>query len=53
MRDPTPVYQSIAARDAEMHNRGLSLYRIAHYLGVNDHTAAKALRSPFDPGMAT
>ena len=39
-----PVYQAIAARVAEMHAGGISLRAIAENFGVDDHTAAKALR---------
>ena len=40
----TPVYQSIAPQVAEVHERDLSLNAIAKHFGVDDHTAAKALR---------
>ena len=33
-----------AAKAAEMHQRGVSIARIAKHFGIDDHTAAKALR---------
>ena len=39
-----PVYQSIAPAVAEMHSWGLTLKAIGEHFGVDDHTAAKALR---------
>ena len=41
---PPPVYQRIAPAVARMHRAGRSLGAIARQLGVDDHTAAKALR---------
>ena len=39
-----PVYQSIAADVAAMHERGVPVSGIAQHFGVDHHTAAKALR---------
>ena len=39
----TPVYQSIAPQVAAMHDRGVRVSGIAKHLGVDHHTAAKAL----------
>jgi len=39
-----PVYQRIAAEAAGMRARGLSVAAIARYFGIDDHTAAKAIR---------
>ena len=39
-----PVYQSIAADAAAMHERGAPVSGIAKHFGVDHHTAAKALR---------
>ena len=39
----TPVYQSIAARAAEMHDRAVRVSGIARHLRVDHHTVDKAL----------
>ena len=39
----TPVYQSIAARAAEMRDAGVRVSAIAKHFGVDHHTADKAL----------
>ena len=46
LRDPptTPVYQCIAAEAAVMRDRGVTVAAIARHFGVDDHTAAKAIR---------
>ena len=41
---PVPVYQRIAADAAEMRARRVSMNAIAEHFGVDDHTAAKAVR---------
>ena len=41
---PVPVYQRIAAEAAEMRARGVSMHAVAKHFGVDDHTAAKAVR---------
>ena len=40
----TPIYQRIAAEAARLHEGGLALKAVAEHFGVNDHTAAKAVR---------
>ena len=40
----TPVYQSIAAEVAPMHDRGVRVNAISKHFRVDHHTAAKALR---------
>ena len=40
----TPRYQLIAAEAASLHQAGLTLKAIAERFGVDDHTAAKAVR---------
>ena len=40
----TPVYQRIAAQAAEMRTRGATFHAIAEHFGVDDHTAADAVR---------
>ena len=40
----TPVYQSIAAEAARMCDAGLTFQAVAERFGVDDHTAAKAVR---------
>lgn len=40
----TPAYQRIAAEAAERRARGVSMRAIADHFGVDDHTAAKAVR---------
>ena len=46
LRDPppTPVYQRIAAQAAGMRGAGAAFHAIAGRFGVDDHTAAKAVR---------
>ena len=46
LRDPpeTPVYQRIAAQAAEMRAGGAAFHAIAEHFGVDDHTAADAVR---------
>ena len=46
LRDPptTPVYQRIAAQAAQLRRRGRPFRAIAEHFGVDDHTAAKAVR---------
>ena len=46
LRDPptTPVYQRIAAEAAELRTRGATFHAIAEHFGVDDHTAADAVR---------
>ena len=41
---PVPVYRRIAADAAEMRARRVSMNAIAEHFGVDDHTAAKAVR---------
>ena len=41
---PIPVYQRIAAQAAEMRTRGVTFHAIAEHFGVDDHTAADAVR---------
>ena len=47
LREPptTPVYERIAAEAAGMQDRGVTVAAIARHFGVDDHTAAKAIRS--------
>ena len=40
----TPRYQLIAAETAGLHQAGLTFKAIAERFGVDDHTAAKAVR---------
>ena len=40
----TPMFQRIAAQAAEMRRRGRRFHAIAEHFGVDDHTAAKAVR---------
>ena len=40
----TPVHQRIGAQAAEMRRRGRPFRAIAEHFGVDDHTAAKAVR---------
>ena len=46
LRDPpqTPVYQRIAAQAAEMRAGGAGFHAVAEHFGVDDHTAADAVR---------
>ena len=46
LRNPvrTPIYQSMAPRALELHDRGVSLGAIARLFGVAHHTVTKALR---------
>ena len=46
LRDPpeTPVYQRIGAQAAEMRAGGAAFHAIAEHFGVDDHTAADAVR---------
>ena len=46
LRDPpqTPVYQRIAVQAAEMRAGGAAFHAIAEHFGVDDHTAADAVR---------
>ena len=41
---PSPVYQKIAAQAAGMRAGGAGFRAIAEHFGVDDHTAAKAVR---------
>ena len=41
---PIPVYQRIAAQAAEMRTSGATFHAIAEHFGVDDHTAADAVR---------
>ena len=41
---PVPVYQRIAAEAAGMRAGGAGFQAIAEHFGVDDHTAAKAVR---------
>ena len=41
---PIPVYQRIAAQAANMRGAGAAFHAIAERFGVDDHTAAKAVR---------
>ena len=41
---PVPVYQRIAAEATAMQDRGVCVAAIARHFGVDDHTAAKAIR---------
>ena len=40
----TPVYQRIGPQAAAMRRRGRPVRAIAEHFGVDDHTAAKAVR---------
>ena len=40
----SPRYQSIAAEAAGLHEAGVTFKAIAECFGVDDHTAAKAVR---------
>ena len=39
-----PLYQRIAAQAAEMRTRGATFHAIAEHFGVDNHTAADAVR---------
>ena len=41
---PPPQYQRIAQEASQLKQLGLSMYRIARKLGVDDKTVAKAIR---------
>ena len=40
----TPRYQLIAAEAVRLHQAGLTIKAVAAHFGVDDHTAAKAVR---------